>query len=108
MDEKHPKRRRRRSFGFWAAVALTAGGVLYPLSAGPATWFETRGLYPEWAADTIGMAYYPLDLACEHSPAFRMVAIAYLQPWIAQREQIDSQRPATVQGDNAFVNPPAT
>ncbi|MGQ0634866.1 MAG: hypothetical protein ACT4QC_09670 [Planctomycetaceae bacterium] len=36
---------RRRSFGFWAAGVLVAGGVLYPLSFGPACWVESRLLF---------------------------------------------------------------
>lgn len=37
-----PRRRRSRSFGFWAAVVLVTGGVLYPLSFGPACWIASR------------------------------------------------------------------
>jgi hypothetical protein len=37
-----PPKTRRRSFGFWAAVVIVTGGILYPLSSGPVTWLMRR------------------------------------------------------------------
>jgi len=41
-DEISPTRKRRRPFIFWAAVVIVSGGVLYPLSFGPACWLDSR------------------------------------------------------------------
>jgi hypothetical protein len=42
MSEKPPKKRRERPFAFWIGVVILAGGVLYPLSFGPACWLDSR------------------------------------------------------------------
>jgi hypothetical protein len=61
----NPPKRRRRSFGVWAAVALVAGGVLYPLSIGPACWMMNHG----WISlETYILLYTPVNTVVEKSP----------------------------------------
>lgn len=41
-DEAAPIKKRRRPFIFWAAVVIVSGGVVYPVSFGPACWLDSR------------------------------------------------------------------
>lgn len=57
--------RKRRSFGFWAAVAIVAGGLSYPLSIGPAYFV---GFIPTHQGGLGERAYRPLIWALQFGP----------------------------------------
>lgn len=40
--EATPIQKWRRPFIFWAAVVIVSGGVVFPLSFGPACWLDSR------------------------------------------------------------------
>jgi len=47
----------------WLYSAVAMGVVLfYPLSFGPAVWFASRDLLPQWAVVWLMWFYHPLNL----------------------------------------------
>jgi hypothetical protein len=61
---------------FWAAVAVVAALVAYPLSFGPACWIASRGQ----VSSSVLIAYRPLD-------RLALVAPRSVRTWLAQYGQ---------------------
>ena len=63
---------RRERWAMWTAACLLVLLVIYPLSAGPAMWFDvklsSRYRSPQWFRATIGQLYVPLVTALGHGP----------------------------------------
>lgn len=69
MVDLPPLPKKRRSFGFWAAIVIVASGMLYPLSLGPAYWIASRfvsvGEHGNFELDRrLSTFYRPLLEAC--------------------------------------------
>jgi len=83
-DRKYP------TVAFWITVALVALLVGYPLSFGPAIWFDefVRARIPNeqpqrWVANAIQFIYRPIMLARDDGPQFAWDAYWwYLGLWV--------------------------
>lgn len=55
--------------------------VAYPLSVGPVVWLYEKGYMSDSLAETVSMAYLPVTLAAESSPAAEYALNWYLEWW---------------------------
>jgi hypothetical protein len=70
---------RRERWAKRVAIALVVTLVVYPLSIGPATWLDERGLLP---ASAVSLIFLPLFWTYEHGPrSIRAATDWYIGVW---------------------------
>ncbi len=60
---------RKPAAGFWITLVLITLLFGYPLSIGPAAWFNTRGLPPPWLTAASKRFYWPIIWLRNNGPA---------------------------------------
>ena len=77
---------RRERWAKWTAVAVVIVFVIYPLSTGPAVWFDSRGMISKERSNRIfGTLYAPVMYVARQSIVTTRLWAWHAQLWRGQR-----------------------
>ena len=77
--------RKKPGVAFWAAVALVAVLIGYPLSFGPAIWLTGRGFFRE---STIESFYWPVLWSTAHAESLENAVDWWGSLWVPDGESV--------------------